>query len=81
VPLGQQDPHDLIWIRDEFLDHPGLYEKIVVHGHTPCAEPELMPNRINVDTGAFYSGRLSAVVIDGAEKLLMEVRGAPDDRY
>jgi serine/threonine protein phosphatase 1 len=81
VPLEQQDPHDLIWIREEFLDRFGLYEKIVVHGHTPCAEPELMSNRVNVDTGAFFSGRLSAVVIDGEEKLLMEVRGTPDDRY
>lgn len=81
VPLDRQNPEDLIWIRDAFLDHPLLYEKVVVHGHTPCAEPELMPNRINVDTGAFFSGRLSAVVIDGTEKMLMEVRGKPDSRY
>jgi serine/threonine protein phosphatase 1 len=81
VPLGRQDPNDLIWIREEFLDHRSLHEKIVVHGHTPCAAPELRPNRINVDTGAFFSGRLSAVVIDGREKGLVEVRGAPDDRY
>jgi serine/threonine protein phosphatase 1 len=81
VPLGRQDTHDLIWIRDEFLDHTSLYEKIVVHGHTPCTDPELMPNRVNIDTGAFFSGRLSALVIDGTEKMLMEVRGAPDHRY
>jgi serine/threonine protein phosphatase 1 len=81
VGLERQDPDDLIWIRDEFLDHPGLYEKIVVHGHTPSDEPEVMPNRINVDTGAFYSGVLTCAVIDGQDKMMMDVRGAPDERY
>jgi serine/threonine protein phosphatase 1 len=81
VSLERQDPSDLIWIRDEFLDHPGLYEKIVVHGHTPSGEPEVMANRINVDTGAFYSGVLTCAVIDGRDKMVMDVRGAPDERY
>jgi hypothetical protein len=40
-----------------------------------------MPNRINVDTGAFYSGVLTCAVIDGQDKMLMDVRGAPDLRY
>jgi hypothetical protein len=40
-----------------------------------------MPNRINVDTGAFYSGVLTCVIIDGQDKMLMAVRGAPDRRY
>jgi serine/threonine protein phosphatase 1 len=81
VKLERQDPHDLIWIRNEFLDHPGLYEKVIVHGHTPSDEPEVMPNRINVDTGAFYSGVLTSAIIDGADKMLMDVRGTPDRRY
>jgi serine/threonine protein phosphatase 1 len=81
VPLERQDPEDLIWIRQEFLDHAGLYDKVVVHGHTPSVEPEVMPNRVNVDTGAFRSGVLSGVIVDGQEKMLMEVRGAPDWRY
>jgi serine/threonine protein phosphatase 1 len=81
VKLEEQDPKDLIWIRHEFLDHPGLYEKVVVHGHTPSDEPEVMPNRINVDTGAFYSGVLTCAIIHGADKMLMDVRGAPDPRY
>ncbi|MDN5928433.1 MAG: metallophosphoesterase [Hyphomicrobiales bacterium] len=81
VKLERQDPHDLIWIRHEFLDHRGLYEKVVVHGHTPSDEPEIMPNQINVDTGAFYSGVLTCAIIDGPDKMLMDVRGAPDLRY
>ena len=73
VPLERQDPQDLIWIRKEFLNYPGLHPKVVVHGHTPQAEPEVMANRVNVDTGVYYSGALSALVIDGADKRLISV--------
>jgi Calcineurin-like phosphoesterase len=75
VALDAQDPHDLIWIRWDFLDHPNLYEKIIVHGHTPVDEPEILPNRVDVDTGAFNTGRLTALVIDGGEKSIIEVSG------
>ncbi|MCX8571865.1 metallophosphoesterase family protein [Aminobacter sp. MET-1] len=73
VPLERQDPQDLIWIRKEFLNYPGLHPKVVIHGHTPQAEPEVMANRVNVDTGVYYSGALSAFVIDGADKRLISV--------
>ncbi|GAA4106697.1 metallophosphoesterase family protein [Aminobacter aganoensis] len=73
IPLDQQDPQDLIWIRNQFLNHPGLHPKVVVHGHTPQAEPEVLANRVNIDTGVFYSGALTALVIDGAEKRLFSV--------
>lgn len=68
VRLDAQDPYDLIWIRGEFLHHPGLFDKVVVHGHTPADEPEVRPNRVNVDTRAFSSGRLTALVVEGREK-------------
>ena len=68
VPLGDQNPHDLIWIRREFLNHDGLFEKVVVHGHTPHDAPQVLANRVNVDTMAFSSGRLTALVVDGREK-------------
>lgn len=77
VALADQEPDDLIWIRTPFLNDPQLHAKVVVHGHTPCAEPEFMPNRICVDTGACRSGILSALVIDGAEKRVLSVTGAP----
>lgn len=77
VALDAQDPHDLIWIRREFLNHPGLHPKVVVHGHTPQAEAEVMANRVNVDTGVFYSGALTALMIDGADKQLFSVQGQP----
>jgi serine/threonine protein phosphatase 1 len=66
VPLQQQSDEDLLWIRNEFLDSAADFGKIVVHGHTPVVEPQVRPNRINVDTGAFATGRLTCVVLEGA---------------
>jgi serine/threonine protein phosphatase 1 len=66
VSLERQEADDLLWIRDEFLssraDHDG---KVVVHGHTICERPEVRANRINIDTGAFASGRLTCLVLEG----------------
>jgi serine/threonine protein phosphatase 1 len=75
VALDAQDPLDLIWIRGDFHRHQELFPKVVVHGHTPVSEPEICANRVNVDTGAFASGRLTALVIAGAEKRLLTVEG------
>lgn len=71
VALDRQAVDDLIWIRDVFLDFSGLHEKVIVHGHTPANEPEVRANRVNVDTGAFRTGRLTAFVIDGRDKDFM----------
>ena len=65
VPLARQSEQDLLWIRDEFLRSTMDFGKIVVHGHTPTEAPEVLPNRINIDTGAFATGRLTCVVLDG----------------
>jgi len=73
VPLSGQDPEDLIWIRQAFHNSPLLHEKVIVHGHTPTHEPEILPNRINIDTGAYYSGILSAIAIDGTMKRVIQV--------
>lgn len=75
VALDSQDPQDLIWIREKFLSYSALHPKLVVHGHTPSSEPEVLSNRINVDTGAFMSGLLTALVIEGADKQIMQVSG------
>jgi serine/threonine protein phosphatase 1 len=64
VPLDRQSEEDLLWIRDAFLTSREDFGKIVVHGHTPVAEPEVRANRIGIDTGAFASGRLTCVVLD-----------------
>lgn len=68
VPLERQDPSDLVMIRDGFLDDPTDHGLVVVHGHTPVAEPAIRINRIGIDTRAWESGRLTCLVIDGAER-------------
>jgi serine/threonine protein phosphatase 1 len=65
VPLASQLDKDLLWIRDEFLRSPAYHGKVVVHGHTPVGEPDRRPNRINIDTGAYVSGRLTSLVLEG----------------
>ena len=64
IPLNQQSDDDLLWIRDEFLSSTIDFGRIVVHGHTPVQAPEVLANRINIDTGAFATGRLTCVVLD-----------------
>ena len=64
VPLEDQTKHDCTWIRDPFLneeDHGLPYT--VVHGHTIVSNPEIHPHRINIDTGAFHTGKLTALNI------------------
>ena len=68
IPLEEQDPSDLRWIRGEFLsDTESDHGVMVVHGHTISKEPEVGRSRIGIDTGCYESGRLTALVIDGAE--------------
>jgi serine/threonine protein phosphatase 1 len=68
VPLDAQKEEDLLWIRDEFLASNTNFGKIVVHGHTPVGEPDIRKNRINIDTGAFASGNLTCLVIEGESR-------------
>lgn len=68
VDLGAQKASDLRWIRDEFLDCWDDHGKLIVHGHSITDDVEVRPNRIGIDTGAFDSGRLSAVGLEGAER-------------
>jgi serine/threonine protein phosphatase 1 len=67
VELSRQKENDLLWIRGEFLSSNEDFGKIVVHGHTPTREIEVGPNRINIDTGAFATGRLSCLVLEGED--------------
>ena len=65
VPLDRQDPHDLLWIREPFLSFGGDLKAVVVHGHTPVPAPVVRPNRIGIDTGACFGGRLTCLVLEG----------------
>ena len=64
VPLAGQSEHDLLWIREELHLSGYRFEKKIVHGHTPVREPEFRRNRINLDTGAFATGRLTAALFE-----------------
>ncbi len=64
IALAAQSPRDLLWIRDDFLLHEDDFGKVIVHGHTPTREPEIRANRINIDTGAYATGRLTCLVLE-----------------
>ena len=72
VALDQQSEDDLIWIRSEFITNQQLYEKVIIHGHTPAYPMEVQPNRINVDTHAYQTGVLSCLVLQGSDYRVIE---------
>ncbi len=74
IELDAQDPHDLMWIRDEFLRGSATFSKAIVHGHTPEADAFVSDRRIGVDTGAYATGRLSAIVLEGLERRLIQAQ-------
>jgi len=65
IPLQRQSQRDLLWIRDDFLLHEEDFGAVVVHGHTPTYKPEIRSNRINIDTGAYATGQLTCLVLEG----------------
>ncbi len=71
-PVESQLAEDLLWIREPFLLSRADHGCVVVHGHTPVGAPEILDNRINVDTGAVWSGRLTALVLYGAERSFLQ---------
>lgn len=74
VELADQQVEDLRWIRDPFLNHTGDFGHTVVHGHTIARSAVIHPNRIGIDTGAFMSGRLTALGLEGTQRWLIETR-------
>lgn len=74
VALAEQSPDDLLWIRDPFLGWPERHEKVIVHGHTVRPTPQLLPNRIGIDTGAYATGVLTAVVLKGSKVRFIQTR-------
>jgi serine/threonine protein phosphatase 1 len=76
VPLEEQSEHDLLWIRDEFLQHPSAFERVIVHGHTPEEEPFLGAHRIGVDTGAYATGVLTAVKLHDEARSIIQASAA-----
>jgi serine/threonine protein phosphatase 1 len=79
VEIDQQRQSDLRWIREPFLFDETDHGFVVVHGHTIRDEVEVRPNRIGIDTGAYRSGNLSALAIDGSENWLLDTRTATQE--
>lgn len=75
VELEQQRQSDLRWIREPFLLDESDHGFVVVHGHTIAREVEVRPNRIGIDTGAYRTGVLTALAIEGPERWLVAANG------
>lgn len=71
IPLADQSEQDLLGIRGDFLDCGDDFGKLVVHGHTPVITPDFRANRINIDTGAYITGRLTCLRIEGQQHVLL----------
>lgn len=72
VAPDRQDRQDLLWIREPFLSSTADHGHCVVHGHTTVTEPEFHANRIAIDTGAYYSGTLTCLVLEDAERRVLQ---------
>jgi serine/threonine protein phosphatase 1 len=78
VDLRGQREEDLLWIRQEFLEDEGPFEKMIVHGHSWTGDkPQFLPHRIGVDTGAYSTGVLTAVRLDGEAVGVLQARIEP----
>lgn len=71
IPPEEQETKDLRWIRKPFLNDTSDHGFVVVHGHTITAMPDFRPNRIGIDTGAYMSGRLTALGLEGTQRWLL----------
>ena len=69
VRLAEQREEDLLWIREDFLQCKDRFSKYIVHGHTPVRSAEILANRANIDTGAYATGNLTLLSIQGSSLL------------
>jgi serine/threonine protein phosphatase 1 len=69
IALSEQQEDDLLWIREKFLRSQKNFGKYVVHGHTPVRSAEVLSNRANIDTGAYATGNLTLLSIQGSRLL------------
>ena len=75
VPLDGQGARDLVWMREPFLSWPRALPRRIVHGHTIAREPQERIHRIGIDTGAYETGRLTAVILDGGPPRYLATHG------
>ena len=78
IPLEAQSTEDLLWIRREFYRYPGRFDQTIVFGHTPLREVLNQEDRIGIDTGCVFGGKLTCLVLPGRE--FVQVDGIPAAR-
>lgn len=74
VPLSEQKPKDLRWIREDFLSATQLHEKMIIYGHTINEEVVEADNRIGIDTGAYYTENLTAIALEGRNRWYLDTK-------
>ncbi|MCX7175378.1 MAG: metallophosphoesterase [Proteobacteria bacterium] len=72
VALDEQSEHDRMWIRKDFLQSDLDHGVTVVHGHTISTKPSVRHNRIGIDTGAYASGILTCLVLEGTGRHFLQ---------
>jgi serine/threonine protein phosphatase 1 len=72
IPLSEQKRKDMRWIKDAFTDHRGDLEKVIVYGHTIYDDIDERGSRIGIDTGAYISGKLSAIGLEGGDRWYLQ---------
>ena len=75
IALEEQSDDDILWIREEFLDDERDHGRVVVHGHTITDQPDVRANRVGIDTGAFASNVLTAIVLEGTGRRFLQTAG------
>lgn len=78
IALDAQTARDLRWIRGEFLDSDQEHGAVIVHGHTIREDVERRHNRIGLDTGAYLTGRLTALRLEGEERAILSTGNHTD---
>lgn len=79
VPLADQAVSDLRWIREPFLADRGNHGFVVVHGHSICEQVEDTGSRIGLDTGAYRSGILTAIGLQGRQRWYLQAAAGTDN--
>ncbi|MFZ4125675.1 MAG: metallophosphoesterase family protein [Rickettsiales bacterium] len=74
LPLEEQKPEHMLWVRSPFLNYKGYFDQYIVHGHTPVKSPEILHNRANLDISTAANSSLCALVMEGTERTTLLVR-------
>jgi serine/threonine protein phosphatase 1 len=72
VSFDKQTAQDLLWIREDFLNSRNDHGMIIVHGHSISADVEVMKNRIGIDTGAYKTGKLTSLCLQGYSRWFLQ---------